>query len=267
MCKEDKETYRLGTCLLTALGGSDQHLIAGVQLAYAPGDSVCVLSRRAEGGMPLMHSADCPCFAYFRREGQMFERQKTLKLCACAIVESADERLLLTRRDARMKFFAKAWVFPGGHVEQGESVEQAVLREIREETGLAFELREGQAYLEGQPCTCHPFLLYESVFPSLLEAGLPQSQNLIIFYHIRLQQTATSLQVLNSSEVDVSIWLSHGEMQRVLTSQPGQVPGIPRDSPACVVDFAQLSGSSPNALGEGLGRAHSLALRFLLGIT
>lgn len=266
VCKEDRETYRLGTCLLTALGSPNQHLVEEVQLVYAPGDSICILSRSTGGGLPLMHSPDCPCLAYFRKEGQMFERHKTLKLCACAIVESADARLLLTRRDACMKFFAKAWVFPGGHVEQGESVEQAVLREVREETGLAFEFQEGHASLEGQNCTCQPFLLYESVFPSLLEAGLPQSQSLIVFYHIQLKQAAASLEVLNSSEVDVSTWLSHREMQQVFEAQPGQVPGIPRDSAACSVDFAQLSGSSPNALGEGLGRAHALALRFLLGI-
>lgn len=266
VCREDGETYRLGTCLLTALGGPNQHLIEGVRLAYVPGDSVCTISRRSEGGLPLMHSSDCPCLAYYLREGRMFEKQRALKLCACAIVESVDGLLLLTRRDARMKFFSKAWVFPGGHVEQQESVELAVLREVREETGLAFELRQGQAFLEEQACNSRPFLLYESIFPSLLEAGLPQSQTLIVFYYIQVRQTAASLRVLNSSEVDVSVWLSHSEMQQVLASQPGQVQGILRDNMTCQVDFAQLSGHSPNVLGEGLGRAHSLALRFLLGL-
>lgn len=35
-----------------------------------------------------------------------------------------------------MKIFPHAWVLPGGHVEPGETLEEAVIRELMEETGV-----------------------------------------------------------------------------------------------------------------------------------
>lgn len=46
-----------------------------------------------------------------------------------------NEQVLLTKR----KDF-EVWCLPGGHVDAGESVVQAALREVREETGLEVRL-------------------------------------------------------------------------------------------------------------------------------
>ena len=45
--------------------------------------------------------------------------------------------LLLTRRAAHLKRHAGQWALPGGRIEPGESPEQAALRELHEEVGLA----------------------------------------------------------------------------------------------------------------------------------
>jgi len=51
-----------------------------------------------------------------------------------AAVIFQDERVLLQRRDDNGR-----WGLPGGSVEPGESVRTAVIREVREETGLDVE--------------------------------------------------------------------------------------------------------------------------------
>jgi 8-oxo-dGTP diphosphatase len=48
----------------------------------------------------------------------------------------ADGKVLLARRSLQRKAYAGLWSFPGGHVEPGETLEQALVRELREEIGI-----------------------------------------------------------------------------------------------------------------------------------
>lgn len=47
--------------------------------------------------------------------------------------------LLLTRRAERMRSHAGQWALPGGRIDAGETPEQAALRELHEEVGLAID--------------------------------------------------------------------------------------------------------------------------------
>jgi mutator protein MutT len=44
--------------------------------------------------------------------------------------------ILLGRRSPERKAYPNRWSFPGGHVEEGESLDAALLREVREEVGV-----------------------------------------------------------------------------------------------------------------------------------
>lgn len=59
----------------------------------------------------------------------------TKRVRAVAVLVKNDEVLLIHRRNTK-----EYYVFPGGGVEEGESVEQAVLRELKEETSITAEI-------------------------------------------------------------------------------------------------------------------------------
>jgi 8-oxo-dGTP diphosphatase len=58
---------------------------------------------------------------------------KTVKATVGAIVESHGKILLELRS---IEPFKDTWCIPGGHIEFGEPVEAALVREVKEETGL-----------------------------------------------------------------------------------------------------------------------------------
>ena len=59
---------------------------------------------------------------------------KLLLVAACALVDR-DGRVLLARRP-QGKPMAGLWEFPGGKLADGETPEQALIRELREELGI-----------------------------------------------------------------------------------------------------------------------------------
>ena len=66
--------------------------------------------------------------------------------CVGAVIVDRDGRYLLVRRGREPS--QGLWSIPGGKVEPGESDEAAVVREVREETGLDVEVGAYAGYVE-----------------------------------------------------------------------------------------------------------------------
>jgi len=60
---------------------------------------------------------------------------QTKETISIAIVKNQQQQFLITRRQEGQHLAGK-WEFPGGKVEEGESLTQAMQRELKEEVGL-----------------------------------------------------------------------------------------------------------------------------------
>jgi ADP-ribose pyrophosphatase YjhB (NUDIX family) len=90
------------------------------------------------------------------------------KVAAISVVERGGE-ILLVRRGNQPGF--GLWSMPGGYVDRGEVVEQAAVREVREETGLEVEIDQliGLFSKQGHPVMVAAFATRE--VGGLLVAG------------------------------------------------------------------------------------------------
>lgn len=81
----------------------------------------------------------------------------------CAIIEK-DTKVLCAQRSAQMPLPLK-WEFPGGKVEAGETLEDCIVREIKEELGLGVTIKETMPasiydYGTGKQICLYPFICH-----------------------------------------------------------------------------------------------------------
>jgi len=64
---------------------------------------------------------------------------KQASVALCVQAAAGGDTLLITRRAQGLRNHAGQWALPGGRRDDGESIEDAALRELREETGVSLE--------------------------------------------------------------------------------------------------------------------------------
>lgn len=81
---------------------------------------------------------------------------------ALAVPENNGEYLLLKR--SKQNSSSGHWTFPGGKIEENENEREATIRELKEETGLAGEIKQ-----HGEPYIGEGELGYWKIFPFHVE--------------------------------------------------------------------------------------------------
>lgn len=58
------------------------------------------------------------------------------KSIVCGVLVKKEDKFLLVKKQPNVGPFANTWTGPGGHVEEGETLDECVVRELYEETGI-----------------------------------------------------------------------------------------------------------------------------------
>jgi len=88
-------------------------------------------------------------------------------LASVAIIEHEGKILMITRENGE---FAGYWETPGGHIEQGETPEEAVIREVKEEAGIDVRIKKALGVIENNNSICNYFDC-ELVSPEQIEGN------------------------------------------------------------------------------------------------
>ena len=185
------------------------------------------------------------------------ENIDSVNLASVNILADNTGKILLTQRKAHMRSYPKAWVFPGGHVDPGDSFVQAARRELSEEVGVSVrangELAKGEYRGE-----LKPFFCYEAATPIVLDKETRLRKHfMIIFYYVKLDESWENIPVvIQESEVERYEWVN-------LEDLFGLVGGCGNELDTSHRLYEQLTPNWPNAIGEGIAEGHAKAIRAL----
>ena len=92
-----------------------------------------------ERGSSLQPEQVAANLAGFQRIAVERSDLKQASVALCVQTAAGGDTLLITRRAQGLRNHAGQWALPGGRRDDGESIEDAALRELREETGVSLE--------------------------------------------------------------------------------------------------------------------------------
>ncbi|KAK2845195.1 hypothetical protein Q5P01_011854 [Channa striata] len=198
-----------------------------------------ILFRGDKGqAVPLKRAAFCPIKHLSIKEAAAIPldvQQRGVDVGVAIVLQTTNGRVLLTRRAKELRVFPNVWVPPGGHVEPEETLLDAGLRELKEETGLQLEAEGVSPKILG---------LWESVYPPMLSRGLPQRHHVVIY--MLLHSSCSHLQLQSSlspspAEVSACLWADSRVVRAIVSAVDGEDTEVPVDDLLSSVSVSQVS--------------------------
>ncbi|MCX6082646.1 MAG: NUDIX domain-containing protein [Chloroflexi bacterium] len=147
--------------------------------------------------------------------GKQIAREGKVRLgCSAIILDTISKKILLTQRSDNGQ-----WCLPGGQIEAGESVSEACVREVFEETGLVVIItRLNGIYSDPNKLVVYPdgnkAHIIAISFDAEITGGVPGLSNETIAWGYFSLQDAEKLEMLP------------GHLERIRDSISGQAPVI-----------------------------------------
>jgi|AntAceMinimDraft_16_1070373.scaffolds.fasta_scaffold45629_2 8-oxo-dGTP diphosphatase len=85
------------------------------------------------------------------------ERPKVVLVNRCIIFNKNGDKILIIKRSERERHESAKWEFPGGKLDEGQDLNNALEREVLEETGLFIIPTSRMAYIESQIIASGPY--------------------------------------------------------------------------------------------------------------
>ncbi|XP_041650322.1 nucleoside diphosphate-linked moiety X motif 17 isoform X3 [Cheilinus undulatus] len=215
-------------------GGDDE-----VEVTYSLEKNQFLLSRGETGRrVPLKRPAFCPIKHLSAKEATAIPldiQERGVDVGVAILLQTTNQRVLLTRRANELRIFPNVWVPPGGHVEPDETLLDAGLRELQEETGLKLEPEEVSPKILG---------LWESVYPPMLSRGLPQRHHIVIYMLLHSSLSHLQLQASLSpspAEVSACLWADDQLVRAIVSAVDGEDAEVPVDHLPSSVSVSQVS--------------------------
>ncbi|XP_041798828.1 nucleoside diphosphate-linked moiety X motif 17 isoform X3 [Chelmon rostratus] len=215
-------------------GGADE-----VEVSCSLEKNQFVLYRGDKGrGTPLKRPAFCPIKHLSVTEAAAIPldvQERGIDVGVAIILQTANQRVLLTRRAKELRIFPNVWVPPGGHVEPDETLLDAGLRELKEETGLKLEPEDVSPQMLG---------LWESVYPPMLSRGLPQRHHIVIYMLLRSSLSHLQLQASlspSAAEVSACLWADRRLVRAIVSAVDGEDAGLRLDDLPSGVSVSEVS--------------------------
>jgi 8-oxo-dGTP diphosphatase len=117
--------------------------------------------------------------------------RRALQLSGKVLIHDSEGRYLLIRRSAASKGNPGKWDLPGGKVDQGESVWDALMREVAEECGIAVELE---------------------ALVGAAQADAPDGRRIV---YLVMEGRALGVDVVLSEEHDLAQWVARGKLPEI----------------------------------------------------
>lgn len=226
----------------------------------------------------LAHSDRCMS----RRFGNKFKARAVydsglIRLATNMVLQDEHDCVLLTKRSQTMRMFPGAWVLPGGHLDLGETLEECVVREILEETGVQIKISHPQGdgnetvltYMDKQ-VEFYPYFAYESSIPKVKNGRYLVDQapigHLIINFRIKLHLPSAAIPVrLDPGEVQAGIWMHKGDVEKTFSRlDPDHVvEGFNPDQSPRLFQLREFFPYFPDDQLQGMSKSSVLALRYL----